>query len=114
MRQMTVSLREEQARWVESKVGDSSDHQSKSAVIRFIIDDHQDRNEELVELQRKREELENKVQRLQNEKKLILQQREEHTELVESIQREQTMAERKNKAGVATRFKWWLTGMPDE
>lgn len=52
------------------------------------------------------------IDRLEREKRMILEHREEHTELVESIQREESRQDRLARAGVLTRAKWWLTGMP--
>ena len=60
------------------------------------------------------EALQQEAERLRREKRLILEQREEHTELVRAVQNEQTLAERKASAGALTRAKWWLTGMPDD
>lgn len=42
---------------------------------------------------------------------MILEQGEEHTDLVESIQRKESRQDGSAKAGVFTRAKWWLTGM---
>ena len=35
-------------------------------------------------------------------------------ELVAAVEREQTLSEKKAKAGIVTRAKWWLVGMDDE
>ena len=42
---------------------------------------------------------------------MILEHREEHTDLVESIQREEFRQDQLAKASVLTRAKWWLWGM---
>lgn len=58
--------------------------------------------------------LKQEAERLRREKRLILEQREEHTELVRAVSREQTREDRRAQAGVLTRAKWWLTGMPTD
>ncbi|WP_238532969.1 hypothetical protein [Halalkalicoccus jeotgali] len=51
---------------------------------------------------------------MQREKRLLLEQREEHTELVNAVKEERTLAKQKANAGVFTRAKWWLVGMGDD
>ena len=79
------------------------EYESKPAVIRSIIDDNQDT-----------QQLRQTVERLQREKRMILEQRNEHTELVKSIQRDQTLSEKKSRANIVTRWKWRVMGMLDE
>lgn len=45
---------------------------------------------------------------------MILEQRNEHTELIESIQRNQTLNEKKSRANIVTRWKWRGMGILDE
>ena len=60
------------------------------------------------------EALQQEAERLRREKRLILEQREEHTELVRAVAREQSREDRRAQAGVLTRAKWWLVGMDDD
>ena len=60
------------------------------------------------------DELEREIERVHREKRLILEQREEHTELVNTVERQQSLAERKARAGLLTKTKWALFGMKDE
>ncbi|WP_255681495.1 hypothetical protein [Natrinema sp. SYSU A 869] len=60
------------------------------------------------------EELEREIERTHREKRLILEQCEEHTELVNTVKEEQSLAKQKANAGVLTRAKWWLVGMGGE
>jgi phage-related minor tail protein len=39
---------------------------------------------------------------------------DEVTELVEYVEDERSTEQRRRQAGVLTRTKWWLTGMPDD
>lgn len=87
---------------------------SRAALIREIIDEREARENELDALKSERDELETEVKRLRREKRQILDQREEHSELVETVAAEQSLAERRANAGVLTRARWWLVGMGDE
>lgn len=60
------------------------------------------------------EVLEQEAERLRREKRLILEQREEHTELVRQVRSDRTLAERKAQAGLLTKAKWALFGMSDD
>ncbi|WP_126665177.1 hypothetical protein [Haloterrigena salifodinae] len=57
-------------------------------------------------------ELETEVERLRNEKRTLINDREERTELVEYVQEERSLSKQKAQAGIITRAKWFLTGMP--
>jgi len=59
-------------------------------------------------------DLERELERVKNEKQVIISQREENTELVRYAQRERSKQERLASAGVLTSIKWRLTGVPDD
>lgn len=152
---MTVSLREEQAEWIESQMGENGEFESKSEVMRSLIDRHQELHEEIEgllevieeitsesgeyespadameelmnhhdtlhakmqdmemtieDLHAEIEALETDIDRLQNEKQLILQQREENKELARYVEDELSYRE----ASLGTRMKWWLFGKGSE
>lgn len=98
---LSVSLRDEQVRRI-----DELDHNSRSEAIRELVD----RGFEYEELKRENE-------RLRNEKRTILNQRNENRELVEYLQREQELQvqereerrERRNQP-VWERFRDWIFG----
>jgi hypothetical protein len=56
------------------------------------------------------EDLEQTVERLQNEKRLILEQREEATEIQNYVEEERSY----RNAGLKTRLKWWVWGKPSD
>lgn len=72
------------------------------------------RSQQLDECRQRVKELESELERLEREKRLILEEREEHSQLVRAVEREQEIAEKRARAGVLQRAKWWLTGMDDE
>ena len=77
------------------------------------------RSEHESELEDVRAEYESEIQRLearvdelQGQLRAANNRYEEHTELVKYVESERSLAERKASAGIATRMKWWITGMP--
>lgn len=95
---MTVSLTDEEDEIIEQKVTDDGEYESKSKFVRTCIRDHT-----------RVDELKTEVERLKNEKRLILEQQEEATELQRYVEEEQTY----RNAGLRTRTKWWLFGKPE-
>jgi len=71
------------------------------------------RSQRLADCRDRVAELETELERLRNEKRQILQQREEHTELVRAVERERSIQERKAQAGLGQRVKWAIFGMGD-
>lgn len=111
MRQMTVSLREEQAEWIESQMGENGEYGSKSEVVRALIDRHEELQTEVERLRTEREELRSQLAATN-------QRIDEVNDLVEYVEEQRTLErsraereERRAQAGVLTRAKWWLVGM---
>jgi septal ring factor EnvC (AmiA/AmiB activator) len=76
---------------------------------------------ELVEKGRAYDDLERENDRLRSEKRTIIQQREEHTELVEYVEEERTIRQRREErererrqANALRRAWWWLAGEPGD
>lgn len=90
-----------------------SEHESE---VESVRSEYESRIEEL---QEEVDDLERDVERLQNEKRTLIGDREERTELVEYVE-EQRQVERYrarrermlDQAGIVTRAKWKLTGVP--
>lgn len=99
MDQWTVSLKEEQAETIEEKIGGGKPYESKSDAIRSIIDEHEERREQI-------RELETENERLHNERQTIIEDREERIELREYVEEERSW----RQAGLRKRMKWWLFG----
>jgi len=122
----SVSLPDELASYVEEHAASAGENNAEA--IRETIRRAKrldEKNTELFEqveghkrtlrkLRNEIDDLETDVERLQNEKQQILEQREQHTELVRAVEREKTLQERKAQAGLATRAKWAIFGMDDE
>lgn len=61
---------------------------------------------ECTQLQSECEKLQTECDRLRNKKRLILEQREETTELVDYVEEERSW----RSTSLETRMKWWLFG----
>lgn len=90
------------------------DYEQLQSEYEALQEEYTELHEELDEYEDRIEDLERENERLRREKRLVLEQREEHTDLVKTVERQQSLAERKASAGVLTRAKWWLVGMADE
>lgn len=105
---------------------------SKSEVIREWFADRDKLQREYEQLQSERDELqaeydrlrdeyeeqiedlEREIERTHREKRLVLEQREEHTELVNTVKEERSLVKRKAEAGLWTKTKWALFGMDSD
>lgn len=99
MKSITVSIEEDHIETLDELSQDSGPCANRSEAMRMIISQHSD-------AQRLAEENE----RLQREKRQILDQREEHNELVEYVDREKSLQERRIEAAIWERARWWLFG----
>ena len=75
--------------------------------------DNHNRSETVRELLRKGldyDEKENEVDRLNRKVSAIQSRREEHTELVEYVEKEKQLQRDKQEASAVERAKWWLFG----
>lgn len=103
MPRLTVTITEEQAALLDERTGDGGEYESKSEAVRDFIQSGE-------ELQNRVDELETEVERLRNEKRTILSQREENQELVRFVEDEMERREQRDTAPVWTRAKWWVLG----
>ena len=114
MQRVSVKLEEDM---VDRLDGLADEHGvTRSDVIRDTLDDglNTDDDAEIQHLEDEIEDLKRENERLRNEKRTIIQQREEHTDLVRTVERQQSLAERKARAGLLTKTKWAIFGMSDE
>lgn len=87
---------------------------SRSEYIRDILESRNEHAESVDELQAKVDDLEADLDRVREEKRLILQEREEKAELARYVEDERTAEQRWRQAGLGTRFKWRIFGMPSD
>lgn len=89
---------------------------TRSDVIRDTLDDglNTGDDEEIQRLRSKLEDLQIENERLHRERRQLLEQREEHTELVKAVKEERSLARKKAEAGLWTKTKWALFGMSDD
>lgn len=116
MEQITVRIPEHTLEELDHEAEAEGGVASRSEYIRQIIDQRND-DESEAELERLRDEvadLERDVERLQNEKQLILQEREEKAELAAYVEEERSAEQRWRQAGLGTKLKWRVFGMPED
>jgi vacuolar-type H+-ATPase subunit I/STV1 len=108
MKQITVRLKEETIEELENEADEAG--VSRSEHIRDVI---ASRGEHEAEVERMREEVDDfrrEVDRLRNEKRALIDDREERAELVEYVEREKSLQEERLEASAVERAKWWLFG----
>lgn len=123
MQNITLRVSEDM---VESLDKEADEHEvSRSEYVRDIFASRDDESalvdeyeRKIDEYERKMDELQTQVERLEREKLLILEEREEKQELVEFVEQERSLREkeaeerrRQRQAGIMTRSKWWIFGM---
>lgn len=86
MPRVTATVSEDQNAWLNTKSGDSGEYESKSEVIRECINRYE-----------RVEDLQTKVDRLQNEKEALIRERKQHEALVEFAREEKNAIERREK-----------------
>jgi len=117
----TVSLDESNSAYAE-QIADEGD--SKADAIRQAVDRARrlegreramaaDTRDRVVDHTERIDELETELERVKNEKRLILQERDEKTELAKFAESERSKRERLASAGLLTSIKWRVTGVPD-
>jgi Arc/MetJ-type ribon-helix-helix transcriptional regulator len=125
MPRITVSISDEQDAMLDDLSGASNPYPSKSAAVRAFLDGDEgvqrsdavsDERDELAERVTK---IEQENERLHRERRQLLEQREENQELVayaeeqRSIERRRAdREERRERAPVWRRAKWWVLGGP--
>ncbi|MFC5973680.1 ribbon-helix-helix protein, CopG family [Halomarina salina] len=92
---LTITLDEEQKELVDELSSDGGPYESKSEAVRNLIQDGE-----------RAQELERTVERLQNEKRALIENRQETTELANYVEEERSW----RSAPISTRLKWWVFG----
>ena len=106
MQRVTVTLEPEQLETI-SDVQEEGEAESKSEAVRHIIQRYEEQQQEY-------EELHTEYERVKNEKQVMIEQREENTELVEYVEREKDLQEQYREAGIVTKAKWAIFGMDSD
>lgn len=121
MKNITVRLDEDMIAELEAEADEHG--KTRSEHIRDTLATHHEHGvehgeyeDQIAELEEQIAELETENERLRNEKRLILEQREEHTELVRFAEEQRELDQRRRTredAPAWTRAKWWLLGRDD-
>jgi Arc/MetJ-type ribon-helix-helix transcriptional regulator len=98
MPRLTVRLDDEHNDEIERLVEDGK-YDNKSEALRGLLDEREQLVDSVADLRRENE-------RLHRERRQLLEQREEHDELVRYVSDEVAWRE----AGLARRARWWLFG----
>jgi Arc/MetJ-type ribon-helix-helix transcriptional regulator len=121
MPRLTVTITDEQSDLLDELSGDGGEYESKSAAVRDFIQAGEQRQELHEEIAQLRERLESREQRIDDLEDQLARrsQLEEKIEgLPDKVRDTETYRDRKermiDRAGLATRLKWKVTGVPVE
>lgn len=106
MKKLSVSLGEEHVDMLDDRQ-DAGEADSRSEALRSFLD-------EIEELREERDELARELEATKNEKRVIVDQREENTELRRYVKEQRTQEQRWREASMTQRMKWRLFGMPGD
>jgi hypothetical protein len=87
---------------------------SRSEHIRNALETRNEHAEDVADLRAEIDDLETELDRVREEKRLILREREEKAELARYVEDERTAEQRWREAGLGTRLKWRVFGMPGD
>lgn len=99
MPRLTITITDEQAELLDEKTGDGGEYESKSAAVRDFIDRGEDAEERIAEL-------EQTVERLQNEKQALVDRHQQTTE-IEKYREDRHLLE---ESSLSDRLRWLLFG----
>lgn len=115
MEQITVRVPANTLEALESEAEDANRTRSKH--IRDVLESRHDHAEhecvpleEFHELETAHERLQDEIDRVREEKRTILEQREENQQLRKYVEDERSAAERHRRASLPQRVKWWIVG----
>jgi|APHM01.1.fsa_nt_gi Ribbon-helix-helix protein, copG family. len=114
MEQITLRVPEDTLAALDEEADEHSD--SRSKYIRDVLDSRNEHTENMDDMREQIDALETELERVRNEKRLILEQREEKNELARFAEQERTARERREQRRAAPawrRAKWWVFGAPD-
>lgn len=106
MPRLSASISEEQEAWIDEKVGEGNDYESKSALVRDCINRYE-----------KVEELEAEASDLRRQLREVNAHNDDVDELATYVEEErdlQRIERRKSNAPLAQRVKWLIFGYDDE
>jgi metal-responsive CopG/Arc/MetJ family transcriptional regulator len=113
MKKVSVSLEERHVIAIDDRQ-ESEEISSRSEALRAILDDYEALTQRYEYLRTEYEDLETELERVKNEKRLILEDREEKQELVKYVEDERTAEQKWREAGLGTKLKWRLFGMDND
>lgn len=124
MRRTTISITDEQGEFLDELTADDGPYESVSEAVREFIHQYERgakleqaneriKQERIGEYEDRIADLERENERLHRERRQLLEQREEHQELVRHVEDERKDREHRRErsnAPVWRRAKWWVFG----
>lgn len=113
MKKVSVSVADRHIDRLEERQ-ENGEAESRSEALRELLDEYDTVRTECDRLRTEYEELRTECDRLQDQLAAVNSRHDDVTELVEYVELERTLEQRRAQAGVFTRAKWWVFGMDGE
>lgn len=114
MKRITPQVRPEHVELIERVQDEGEGDISDAEAVRRIFDRAMQYEAEVERLESELEQTKARVEEMRSKLVATTEKVEASNELVRVVEEEQSLQSRRAQAGVLTRAKWWLTGMPDE
>lgn len=114
MKRITPQVKPEHIEFIEQVQDEIDGEISDAEAVRRIFDRAMQYETEMERLESELKQTEARVKELRSKLVATSGKIEASNELVRVVEEEQSLQTRQAQAGVFTRAKWWLTGMPKE
>lgn len=114
MKRITPQVKEEHIEYIQEVRSNADSDISDAEAIRRIFDQAIQCESQVKHLESELDQAEARIEELRSKLVATTEKVDASNELVRIIEEEQSIQKQRAQAGVLTRAKWWLTGMPSE
>lgn len=114
MKRITPQVREEHIEYIEEIQSKADGDISDAEAIRRIFDQAIQCESQVEQLESELDHAEAQIEELRSKLVATTERVEASNELVKVVEEEQSLQKQRAQAGILTRARWWLTGMPTE
>lgn len=114
MKRITPQIREEHVEYINEIQSNANGDISDAEAIRRIFDQAMQYESQVEQLESELNHAEARIEELRSKLIATTEKVDASNELVQVVEEEQSLQKQRAQAGMLTRAKWWLTGMPSE
>jgi septal ring factor EnvC (AmiA/AmiB activator) len=114
MKRITPQVKEEHIEYIQKVRSNADSDISDAEAIRRIFDQAIQCESQVEHLESELNQAEARIEELRSKLVATTEKVDASNELVRIVEEEQSLQKQRAQAGVLTRAKWWVTGMPSE